>query len=123
MAESSWRPITGLGVRVYLDENIDLQVAEALQARGYDATHAFTEGNRRFPDEDHLLYAAAQGRALVTHNFADYARLHLNFIQRGERHAGIILVPVRPISELIPRLGRHLDTVSPAQQHGNLLWA
>lgn len=106
-----------------MDENIDVRVTEALQASGYDATHALTEGNRRFPDEHHLRYATAQGRALVTHNFADYARLHLSFIQQGDHHAGIILVPVLPLSGLLPRLCRHLDTISPDQQQDNLLWA
>ena len=110
-------------MRLYLDENLNVQVAEALRARGYDAIHALTEGNRRLPDEQHLRYAAAQGRALVTHNFADYAGLHRSFIQQGEHHAGIILAPVRPLSELLPRLCKHLDTVSPAQQQDNLLWA
>ncbi len=77
----------------------------------------------RVPDLQHLRYATAQTRAVVTHNFSDYARLHADFVRRGELHEGIILVPVRALSELLVRLSMHLDTYPPDQQRDNLLWA
>ena len=86
--------MAGLGVRVYLDENVDIHVTDALQRHGYEATHALREGNMRVCDEQHLRYATLHGRAVVTHNFGDYVRLHADFVQRGEHHEGIILVPV-----------------------------
>ena len=58
---------------------MDVRVADALQRLGYDATHALPEGNVRCPDEQHLRYATRHGRAIVTHNFADYAGLHAQF--------------------------------------------
>lgn len=112
-----------MGIRVYLDENVTVYLAEALRGRGYDATHALLEGNVRLPDEQHLRYATMYGRAVVTHNFADYARLHADFSHRGEYHEGIILVPLRPLSELLTRLSDHLDTYTPAEQRDSLLWA
>lgn len=115
--------MAGLGVRVYLDENMDIHVTDALQRRGYDATHALREGNRRVADEQHLRSATLRGRAVVTHNFSDYVHLHTDFAQRSEHHEGIILVPVRSLSELLVRFSKHLDTYTPAEQHNNLLWA
>ena len=115
--------MAGLGVRVYFDENVDVRVTDALRRRGYDAIHALREGNRRVADEQHLRYATMHGRTVVTHNFGDYARLHADFAQRGEHHEGIILVPVRPLSELLVRLSKYLDTHTPAEQRDNLLWA
>lgn len=115
--------MAGLGVRVYLDENVDVHLIDALQRRGYDATHAIREGNIQIADVYHLRYATAQGRAVVTHNFGDYARLNADFTQRGEPHAGIILVPMHSLSELLTRLSKHLDTYTPAEQHANVFWA
>jgi hypothetical protein len=115
--------MAGLGVKVYLDENINLHLASALNQRGYDATHALIEGNRKVADQQHLRFATAQGRAVVTHNFADYARLHVEFAQRNERHEGIILIPDRSLSEMLARLCTHLDSFAPDQQRDNLLWA
>ena len=112
-----------LGIRLYLDENVDLHLAEALQPHGHDAVHALLERNVKIPDNEHLRYATSQGRAIVTHNFDDYSRLHVDFAQRGESHEGIILVPVRPLSELLRRLRRHLDIYTPVEQQNALLWA
>jgi predicted nuclease of predicted toxin-antitoxin system len=115
--------MAGLGVKVYLDENIHLHLATALNQGGYDAAHALTEGNRKVSDEQHLRFATGQGRAVVTHNFADFVRLHAEFAKRNERHEGIILVPVRTLSELLTRLCNHLDSFAPSQQRDNLFWA
>jgi hypothetical protein len=115
--------MAGLGICIYLDENVNLHVRDVLRQRGYDVTHALVEGNVQMPDEQHLRWATAHSRALVTHDFADFARLHSDFIQRHEQHEGIILVPVRPLSELVARLSNHLDSYTPAEQRGNLLWA
>jgi hypothetical protein len=113
----------GLGIRVYLDENVDLHITDGLQQAGYDAAHALTEGSVQVPDEQHLRYAAAKGRAVVTHDFADFSRLHADFVQQGEHHEGIILVPVRTLPEIVARLTQHLDTYTPDEQRDNLMWA
>jgi hypothetical protein len=115
--------MAGLGVGIYCDENINLHVAHLLRQRGYDATHALMQGNIQMPDEHHLRWATAHGRAVVTHNFADFVLLHTDYLQRHEQHEGIILVPVRPLAELAARLSKHLDSYTRAEQRGNLLWA
>jgi hypothetical protein len=115
--------MAGLGIRIYLDENVNLPVTRLLRQRGYRVTHALLEGNVQVPDEQHLRWATAHGYAVVTHDFADFARLHTEFLQRQEQHEGIILVPLRPLAELVARLCKHLDSYSPAAQRGNLLWA
>jgi len=115
--------MAGLGIKVYLDENVNLHLSTALIQWGYDSTHALTEGNRKVADEQHLRFATAYGRAVVTHNFADFVRLHMEFVQRNEHHEGIILIPVRSLSELLTRLCSHLDSFAPDKQRDNLLWA
>ena len=45
------------------------------------------------PDEDHLTAAAAAGRALFTHNTADYCALHQKWMSAERTHAGIIVAP------------------------------
>ena len=115
--------MAGLGVRVYLDENVRVHLTAALLQRGYDATHALLEGNVSVVDEQQLRYATAQGRAVVTHDFGDFTRLHADFSRRGEHHEGIILMPWRPLPVLLPRLSKHLDTYTLTEQRDNLLWA
>jgi hypothetical protein len=43
------------------------------------------------PDEDHLRFAAAQGRALLSYNFHDYLPLARQWYENGQSHSGVIL--------------------------------
>jgi hypothetical protein len=44
-------------------------------------------------DADHLDFATAQGRVICSGNVADFCRLHGDYISRGKRHAGLIVIP------------------------------
>ncbi len=54
--------------RLYLDEDVDARLAEALQQRGYDIETTVIAGLLEVSDEQQLAYAVSQRRALVTHN-------------------------------------------------------
>lgn len=63
----------------------------ALRARGIDIQTAEEVGFRPRPDEEHLRYAASQGRALFTFNVRDFFRIHTELLEKGQGHAGLIL--------------------------------
>jgi len=46
---------------------------------------------RERKDEEHLIQAAAQKRALYSFNVRDYCRLYAEFFAHGRSHAGIVL--------------------------------
>jgi hypothetical protein len=58
------------------------------------------------PDLDHLAYATEQSRVLCTYNVADFWALHLDYLERRQDHAGIVLMPQQRygIGELVRRL-------------------
>lgn len=113
----------GLGIRLHLDENVDVRLADALNQRGYDITTAASQGWLHLSDEEQLRRATASGRAIVSHDFGDFQAIHNDFSQRGEPHEGIVLIPVRSLSEMLTRLRSHLDQRTPDEQRNNLLWA
>lgn len=45
----------------------------------------------RRPDEDQLRWATSAGRTIYTFNVGDFCRLHVDFLQHAEEHAGIIV--------------------------------
>ena len=51
---------------------------------------AWAAGKRQRDDEEHLLFATTQGRALYGFNARDYFRLHTEFLEQGRSHAGIV---------------------------------
>jgi len=62
-------------VKILIDEDVWTGLAEALRQAGYDAA-SVTELNRRGQsDEEQLMFAAAEERAIITHNIQDFAPL------------------------------------------------
>jgi hypothetical protein len=65
----------------------------ALRARGVDLETVVEAGLQGKPDEVQLEWAAARGRTLYTFNVSDFCRLHREYLVRGARHSGIVVVP------------------------------
>ena len=80
-------------IRFCLDEDLSYRIAEIVRGRGIDITTSRESGLNGRPDEEQLLFAAGQGRCLVTENFRDFARLTREFLTAGRPHAGVALVP------------------------------
>lgn len=72
-------------IRFYLDENVPVQVAHQLKARGIDVVIARSEGMLGATDLEHLQRAASLGRVLCTYD-TDFLRL----AAAGAEHTGII---------------------------------
>jgi hypothetical protein len=60
-----------------LDEDVHKRVSAALRLRGFDAISAHEVGRWGFNDEEQLIHAAAEERALFTFNTSDYLSLIL----------------------------------------------
>lgn len=114
--------MSGLGIKLYTDEDVNARLAEQLRRDGYDAISCRDAGNqyRSLSDEWQLRYATGQGRAILVHNIRDYLPLDRAWRSRGEDHYGIILVEHLPIGDLVRRARHHLDSFSP-QYHHNLV--
>jgi hypothetical protein len=73
------------GIRFYLDENVQVAIADQLKRRGIDVVTA--RGLDQLGDKDisHLERATKAGRVLCTHD-SDYVHIATG----GKQHAGII---------------------------------
>ncbi len=78
---------------LYMDEDMSALVARLLRSRGLDVTTVPEQSTLGKTDSEQLEFAASLGRCLVTHNRVDFERLHLQFIEEGREHCGIIVVP------------------------------
>ena len=94
-------------MRLYLDEHIPLVLATFLSSHGVDSLTTRDAGNLSLSDEDQLIVATREGRALVTFNCADFIQLTQDWHAEDRSHAGIILSKVLPLPELFRRF-RHL---------------
>jgi hypothetical protein len=83
-----------------------------------DVLTAQAAGMIERPDEEHLNFAATQGRVLYSFNVGDFCRLHA----AGRSHAGVVVAQQQrySIGEQLRRLLR-LIANTPAEQMRNRL--
>ncbi|MBV9928076.1 MAG: DUF5615 family PIN-like protein [Acidobacteria bacterium] len=93
-----------LFAELYLDEDVSALVAELLRARGFGVQTTHEAGRKGARDEEQLVYAVGQRRALLTHNRDDFARLAEDFFAAGRRHYGIIIAVRRLPHDIAKRL-------------------
>jgi hypothetical protein len=84
---------------VYLDEDVDVDLAPLLKEHGFDVltTREAKRAHQGISDDGQLAFAAAQGRAIVTHNIKDFMPLARDWAGQDLHHAGIITCPHRPL--------------------------
>jgi predicted nuclease of predicted toxin-antitoxin system len=76
-------------LRFYADEQFPFQVVELLRELGHDVVTVQEAGNanQRIPDQDVLVFAIGEERAILTINRIDFIRLH----RRQDNHFGIVI--------------------------------
>jgi predicted nuclease of predicted toxin-antitoxin system len=67
-------------VKLLLDEDVHLKLAESLQQYGIDAIHVQERNRTGQSDLEQLQYAVEQKRCIFTFNVGDFVRLHKAFI-------------------------------------------
>jgi len=79
-------------VKLLLDEMYPARLARTLRERGVDGEGVDERSPLRgLADEELLVVAAREGRALVSENVADFMRLYGEWGAAGSRHAGIVI--------------------------------
>ena len=91
-------------IELLLDEDVQVELADALKARGVNAVPAQELGRKGLSDEEQLKFAGNDNRTLFTYNVKDFVELHREFIMEGKEHRGIIVSKQLPIGEALKRL-------------------
>lgn len=78
-------------MRVLLDEQYSPAIATELSKQGHDVTSVKGDAALEGLDDEPLLEQADErGRAILTNNVGDFARLAKERLSRGETHPGLI---------------------------------
>lgn len=97
---------------LYLDEDVNVLIADLLKARGFDAITARDAGQLHATDAEQLAYAVSQARTLVTHNRTDFEELVQKYFAAGRMHYGVIFAVRRSPQEIAQRLLAILNQVT-----------
>jgi predicted nuclease of predicted toxin-antitoxin system len=101
-----------LFIELYLDEDVDVLIAQILRARGFVVVTTQEAGQLHNNDAEQLAYAVRQHKTLLTHNRVDFEALAQTYFAAGQSHDGIILAFRRPPREIARRLLRLLNAVT-----------
>jgi uncharacterized protein with PIN domain len=104
-------------IRFYLDENVANDIAEGLRHRGIDVVTTPEAGNMGLTDEEHLAFALAQNRVIVTQD-SDFLILD----SQGLPHAGIVYYKpqTRTVKDIISGLLLIYGVLSPEEMHNHI---
>lgn len=93
-----------LFIELYLDEDVDVLIADLIRVRGFVATTTREAGQLSRNDTEQLAYAISQQKTLLTHNRIDFERLAQEYFAAGQTHCGIIFAVRRSPHEIARRL-------------------
>ncbi|MBW4491696.1 MAG: DUF5615 family PIN-like protein [Oscillatoria princeps RMCB-10] len=91
-------------IGLYLDEDVNVILADLLRNRGFEALSAREAGQLGKTDEEQLAHAISQGLTLLTHNRVDFEALAQAYFAANQEHCGIIFAVRRPAQEILRRL-------------------
>ena len=111
---------TKLSIRLYLDADVDVKLATNLCEAGYDCISARQVGNEALDDESQMVFAANEGRVLVTHNIRHFVPIFERWWRANRHHPGVVVSQQIPLGELQRRVIKLLDTVTPDGMENNL---
>jgi predicted nuclease of predicted toxin-antitoxin system len=83
-----------VSLRFLFDEHVSMPACRALQERGVDVVHALEIGLRRALDPEVLDRAVAEGRIVVTRNYADFSALARSYGAAGRSFPGVLFLAV-----------------------------
>ena len=99
-------------IELYLDEDVDVLIADLVRARGFTAITTQEAGQTGNSDDDQLAYAVSLQNSFLTHNRVDFEKLAQAYHAAGQPHYGIIIAVRRPPYEILRRLLRVLNNVT-----------
>jgi predicted nuclease of predicted toxin-antitoxin system len=118
--------IEGLSLRLYADHIVDERFSVDLRRNGFDLILAREVGNQLLSDEEHLVWATAQNRVILTHDRKDFIPLAKAWALAGREHTGVILSAQPgediPYGALLRRLLRLLDSFTAEDMHDRVEW-
>lgn len=98
----------GARVRLALDHHYSRIIAEQLRNKGHYVVAAVERGWEREDDETLFALCAAEQRALVTNNVADFTAIARGWAAQGQQHSGLIFTSDTSLPRTRGTIGTYL---------------
>jgi predicted nuclease of predicted toxin-antitoxin system len=99
-------------INLYLDEDVNVLVADIIKARGFQITTTRDESQLQKSDDEQFAFAVNNKLTLVTHNRVDFEELVKDYYEQGKIHYGVIFAVRHSPQEIARRLLIILNNVT-----------
>lgn len=114
--------MTKLFIELYLDEDVNVGLAELLRTRDFAAETARDARQLRKSDAEQMEYAVSRAKTLLTHNRKHFEALAQQYYEAGQKHYGLILALQRSPQELLKRLMPILNQITADEMQDRILY-
>ena len=111
-----------LFIDLYLDEDVNVLIADLVRARGFRVTTTQAAGQIGTTDENQLAFATSQGKTILTHNRMHFEALAQRYFEEKKPHSGIIIAVRRHPKELSRRILILLDSMTADEIENQILY-
>lgn len=99
-------------IKLYLDEDVEVFLADAVRRRGYEATTTRDCKNLGLGDPAQISFARRKGFVILSYNVRHFPRLHYEILSRNDHHPGFIIARQEGFTLTLRRLLKLLASLS-----------
>ncbi len=110
---------TRLIIALYLDADVNQEFARQLRHRGVDVISARELGKYEDSDQEQLIFAISEQRAIFSFNVDHFTTLFQEYWNAGKEHYGIVVSEQISLGEMLRRTLKLLDSVSADEMKNN----
>jgi hypothetical protein len=114
--------VNRLFIELYLDEDVDVLVADLIRAQGFIASTTREAGLLGRGDPEQLAHAIARQMTIVTHNRTHYEALAAEYFDSGRLHSGNIIAARRTPFQLARLLLDIINSITADEMDNQLLY-
>ncbi len=109
-------------MHIYLDEDVDVLIADLLRNQGFAVTTTLDAGNIAWTDDEQLAYATDRRMVILTHNRNDFQQLAHDYFIRSIHHTGIIIAVRRSPYAIAARLVAVINQITADEMINQLIF-
>lgn len=109
-------------ISVYLDEDVNVLIAELVHLQGFHALTVTEVGRRGKSDAEQLKFATENGYAILTHNRKDFEKLAQKYFINNQTHSGIIISVRRPVHLIAEKLLEVLNDLTADEMKNQIIY-